>query len=623
MCGIVACITKKSPCHKVNEILTNGLLQLQNRGYDSAGISYYNPNSEQIITIKYASETNKNAIEKVKEHPGISTMNNSIQMGIAHTRWATHGAKSDVNSHPHLSNDNKISLVHNGIIENYLELKDFLIKTGNFTFVSQTDSEVIVNLISYFYNLYKLNMENAINKTIQKLEGTYGLAIINKDYPNSLFCVANGSPILVGKNDESVIIASEISGFCNYLKSYITLQKNDILTIEVTKTGNLNYTMKHTYETKNITHQQIDLTPAPFSHWTLKEIWEQPSVVEKSINFGGRILDERRVKLGGLDSSVGILSNINHVILLGCGTSEHAALAVQHIFKNICNFTTVQVINASEFSCLDVPKHGKTGIIMISQSGETKDLHCCFESMKEKNVITIGVVNVVDSLIAREVNCGVYCNAGREVAVASTKSFTSQVVCLSLIAIWFSEIHKIGEHKRMKIIKDLNQLSFDIENTLKEIQSQMEEISSEFIEREFHKLFILGKKEDESIAKEGALKIKEITYIHAEGCSATALKHGPFALLDENMPVILIDHAEYHSKIRNTWEEVHSRNAPLYLITSDTKHIRGKTIVVNKNESFQNILNVLPLQMLAYSISVAKGINPDTPKNLAKVVTVE
>jgi glucosamine--fructose-6-phosphate aminotransferase (isomerizing) len=381
--------------------------------------------------------------------------------------------------------------------------------------------------------------------------------------------------------------------------------------------------MKHTYETKNITHQQIDLTPATFSHWTLKEIWEQPTVVEKSINFGGRILDERRVKLGGLDSNIDILSNINHVILLGCGTSEHSALAVQHIFKNICNFTTVQVINASEFSSSDVPKHGKTGIIMISQSGETKDLHCCFESIKEKNVITIGVVNVVDSLIAREVNCGVYCNAGREVAVASTKSFTSQVVCLSLIAIWFSEIHKIGEHKRMKIIKDLNQLSFDIENTLKEIQSQMEEIAAEFIEREFHQLFVLGKKEDESTAKEGSLKIKEITYIHAEGCSATALKHGPFALLDENMPVILIDHTEYHSKIRNTWEEVHSRCAPLYLITSDTKHIRGKTIVVNKNESFQNILNVLPLQMLAYSISVAKGINPDTPKNLAKVVTVE
>lgn len=629
MCGIVACLIKKNKKkiqeYKVSDVLINGLLQLKNRGYDSAGISYFNTNCEQIITIKYASEDSKNAIDKVKEHPGIFTMSPCVNVGIAHTRWATHGAKSDINSHPHLSNDNKISIVHNGIIENYSELKKFLIENAGFIFISQTDSEVIANLISYFYNTFKLDMIVSIQKTIEKLEGTYGIAIINKDYPNSIFCVANGSPIIVGKNEDMIIVASEISGFCNYVKSYITLKKNDILTISMDeKTASIDYSTKQTYEIRNITQQKNDLTPYPFDHWTIKEIMEQPLVVQKSINFGGRILDKHRVKLGGLESYQETLKEINHLILLGCGTSENSALASLHIFRSICKFTTVQVCNASEFLLCDIPKEGKTVIIMISQSGETKDLHRCFDFIKEVNIFTIGVINVVDSLIAREVNCGVYCNAGREVAVASTKSFTAQVVCLSLIAIWFSELHKIGEYRRIKIIKDLNQLSFDMENTIKDINMLVDEFACEFLENDYKNIFILGKKQDEAIAKEGALKIKEITYIHAEGSSATSLKHGPFALLDKNMPVILIDNNEYKNKIKNTWEEITSRHAPVYLITtSDIDYANCKKVTIRKNDSFQHLLNIIPLQLLAYFISVKKGIQPDTPKNLAKVVTVE
>ena len=617
MCGIIATLLRQNSKSSVNEILINGLTQLQNRGYDSAGFSYVDENGK-ITTTKFASDNNKTAIQKLVEHGEIPS---NTAVGIAHTRWATHGAKNDTNSHPHNSNDNKISIVHNGIIENYAEIKEFLSKTG-FVFHSQTDSEVIANFISYFYNNYKFDMEESIRKTINKLEGTYGLAILNSDIPNKLYCVANGSPILVGKTDDYCIVASESTGFCNYLKTYITLKKDDVMTICFNEKNVLELTTHNEYEAKKIVNQNIVLTPSPYPHWTLKEIYEQPLVIKNSLNHGGRILDSSSVKLGGLDECRSLLEDVEHLIMLGCGTSENAALYSSHIFKSICNFATVQVINGSEFGEKDIPRYGKTIAIFISQSGETKDLHRCLEIVKSKSVISIGVINVVDSLIAREVDCGVYCNAGREVAVASTKSFTSQVVCLNLIALWFSKLHVGSASKRIRIIKDLNQLSYDFENTLKHIDQQINTIAKDF--SKYNNVFILGKECDEAVAREGALKIKEISYIHAEGCSATALKHGPFALLDENMPVILIDNDHFQSKIINTFEEVSSRHSPIYFISSNST-MESKTTVlkVSKNATFQSLLNIIPLQLLAYYASIEKGINPDTPKNLAKVVTVE
>ena len=619
MCGIVACLLHPdyNKPTLMNKILMDGLIQLQNRGYDSAGISFIDENSH-MKTIKWASTNNNTAIELLEQN----IMDNSSTMGIAHTRWATHGAKNDINSHPHNSNDNKISIVHNGIIENYLELKIFLQDNG-FVFCSQTDSEIIANMISYFYNKNgNKDMRGAIGNTISKLEGTYGIAIINSEKPNKVYCVANGSPLLVSKSDDLIMIASEISGFCNYFKSYITLKHDDILTIFYDDEKNIiDYKSLEHYESTPIIHTNYNLTPHPFPNWTLKEIFEQPETIKKSINFGGRILDSSRVKLGGLDQSIDTMRKIEHLILIGCGTSEHSAIYASHTFKRICSFTTVQVFNGSEFSYEDIPKKGIVGIIFISQSGETKDIHRCIELVKDTDIVTIGVINVIDSLIARLVDCGLYCNAGREVAVASTKSFTSQSICLQLIAIWFSDLHGVFELKRIKIIKDLHNLSVDFENTLNMVQPVVKMIAREMVEKD--SMFILGKGTDESIAKEGSLKIKELAYIHSEGYSATALKHGPFALLNENLPVILIDNPDFKSKIMNSYQEICSRNSPLYFITSDTVNLETPVIKVKQNNSFQSILNNIPLQLLAYYISVYKGINPDTPKNLAKVVTVE
>lgn len=619
MCGIIACLIKPTSNVLVNDILIHGLTQLQNRGYDSAGISLLTDRA--IITTKFASDYVNNAIIKLSAN--IEAHNNT-RVGIAHTRWATHGAKSDINSHPHHSNDNKISIVHNGIIENYIELKNFLINSG-YIFHSQTDSEVIANLISFYYNKTN-NMENAIKKTIRRLQGTYGIAVLCLDTTDKLYCVANGSPLLLGKNDDSIIIASEIAGFCNSCKSYITLNHDDILTVSL-NTGSLCYKTDSIYEMADIIIEDYDLTPSPYLHWTMKEIFEQPIVIQKSINFGGRILNTCNVKLGGLDKCNDILKKIDHLIVIGCGTSEHAGIYASHVFKQICNFTTVHVYNGAEFSLEDLPKKGITGIIFISQSGETKDVFRCVELIKGKNIIKIGVINTVDSLIARHMDCGIYCNAGREVAVASTKSFTSQVICLYLLAIWFSSLHNVCQIERKQIISDLIKLPNDFENTLTNLNAYMQELAKEFIETE--SFFILGKGTDEPIAKEGALKIKEISYIHAEGHSATALKHGPFALLSHDMPVILIDNIQYSKKIQNTLEEISSRHSPIYFITTSDNYNNTESnkikanICVEKNITFQSLLNNIPLQLIAYHVSVQKNINPDTPKNLAKVVTVE
>jgi glucosamine--fructose-6-phosphate aminotransferase (isomerizing) len=345
----------------------------------------------------------------------------------------------------------------------------------------------------------------------------------------------------------------------------------------------------------------------------LKEIHYQPQVVLNAINNGGRIASESRVKLGGLEQHLSILKDINNMIILGCGTSYFAALYGMHFFKRLCNLNTVQVFDGADFCEQDIPKHGKTALILVSQSGETKDLHRCIGIA---DIVTIGVVNVVDSLIARDVDCGVYCNAGVEVGVASTKAFTSQVVCLSMIAVWFSQIHEINEHLRIRLISDLQNLSNDIRNTLASVDRPVRELSLTTL-KNVTNMFILGKGSDEYIAKEGSLKVKEISYIHCEGYSASSLKHGPFALLDENFPVIILNlDAKHQSKIENCVEEVRSRNAPVVII--------GKSgIRVLYNASYASLLGIVPIQLLAYYLSVDRSINPDKPKNLAKVVTVE
>jgi len=615
MCGIFGLVLLKH--NNLYQLIINGLIQLQNRGYDSSGLCAINEDTFELH--KFASTTQMNAIEKLT-YTQIKSFNNSY-IGFGHNRWATHGGKTDENAHPHLSNSGNFAIVHNGIIENYKELKKILLSEG-FIFKSQTDTEVIVNLIEVNYNKCN-NIYEAIKKTIENLTGTYGLIIQSTFEPDILYCVRNGSPLLVGQNEDKIIVTSEQSGFCGMMSNYITLHNDDICIIS-REDGNLSIKTKQNYKKKNVTIFESELTPHPYYHWTLKEIYQQPEVILNTINKGGRIRNKTEVKLGGLEQHSELLKIVNNIILLGCGTSYFAGLYGMYYFKHLCNFNTIQVFDGAEFDEYDIPKIGTTALILISQSGETKDLHRCIQIAKNHNLTTIGIVNVVDSLIAREVDCGIYCNAGKEVGVASTKAFTSQVVCLSMAAIWFSTLHEVNKQKRAKMICDLHNLSNDIQMTLDECSSKISDIASNF---KADNMFILGKGTDEFIAKEGALKIKEISYVHSEGYSSSSLKHGPFALLDEKFPVIILNLDQNHStKTMNCYQEVSSRNAPIIFITNEISICDGlmsEYVLIPENKSYASLIGIIPIQLFAYYLSINRGINPDKPKNLAKVVTVE
>lgn len=618
MCGIISAITiKKTNIKKCSNILFDGLQQIQNRGYDSAGICTIQENN--FILDKFASETLITSIEKIQH---CLPNHESSTIGIAHTRWATHGPKTDINSHPHMSMDNKFALVHNGIIENYKELKEMLIQNG-YIFTSQTDTEVIVQLLSFLYRKNK-NILDTINETVKLLNGTWGLAILCIDSPDTIYCTRHGSPLLVTYNDDYAIISSEQSGFSNYVNNYFVLKNYDICVLR-NESDKITIKTNHSYELKKITVSLTNTSPSPYLHWTLKEIYDQKESINKAISFGGRLLSLEEVKLGGLETHKEKLMKIDNLILLGCGSSYNAGLLGSYFFKELCHFHCVLVIDGSEFNENDIPKYGTTGLVLLSQSGETKDLYRCIKIANTYNLFTIGIVNVVDSLIAREVDCGCYLNAGREVAVASTKSFTSQCVMLSMVAIWFSQNKKIHCEKRYKYIKDLYNLQMDIIDLLGKLE---EDITETILNIFTHSsCFILGKGKSEAIAREGALKMKEITYIHCEGCSTSSLKHGPFALLSDNFPVIMLStNPEDSASIENIYQEIKSRNANIVFITNNEKNLEDKeksnVLLVPENKTYNELLSVLYLQMIAYKIALKKEINPDFPKNLAKVVTV-
>ena len=610
MCGIIAYIGNDNSYEKC----LCGLQQLQNRGYDSAGICSLSNN--QFVNHKYASSDKESALVKLD---ACSNNHTGTSLSIGHTRWATHGAKTDTNSHPHISSDGLFSLVHNGIIENYAELKEMLIGEG-YTFSSQTDTEVIVNLLSFMYHKNeKKSVELAIKKTVENLEGTWGLAILCKDEPNKLYATRHGSPIVVSANDDMAIVTSEQSGFCNLVSNYMVLKNYDVCVLE--KVGDkIKMTTKETYLVKEMKMGETALTPDPYPHWTIKEIHEQHESCLRAISHGGRLMSNNEVKLGGLNEKKEELLKLDNMLLLGCGTSYHAGMFGVNYLKELGGFNTVQLYDGAEFNEQDIPKQGKTGVILLSQSGETKDLHRCIQIGRQHDLYLIGVVNVVDSLIAREVDCGCYLNAGREVAVASTKAYTSQIIILNLIALWFAQEKKIHDGKREKYIQDLRNLHIDIKKTVELCENSIDDVLSLF---QHHSCFLLGKGKGESIAREGALKIKEISYIHAEGYSTSSLKHGPFALLHEGFPVVLIaPDNEHYAKNENAYEEIKSRHATIIYVTD--KDVEKENIIkITKNESFQDFLSIIPLQILAYKLSLVRGLNPDMPRNLAKVVTVE
>ena len=485
---------------------------------------------------------------------------------------------------------------------------------------SQTDSEVIVNLLSFYYKKYNI-VEHALLEVIKLLEGTWGIVILCTDQPNKLYCTRNGSPLLIGSDNEKCIITSEQSGFCNLINNYFALLNNDICTI-FNNNGNIEVDTNNKYKLNKVLQNKNALSPSPYKHWMIKEIYDQENSCLHAIKLGSRLMKNNTVKLGGLYEKKNELENIDNIILLGCGTSYNAGSMTVYYFKYLCKFNSVQVIDGADFNILDVPKKGKTCLILLSQSGETKDLHRCIKIAKEYQLYTIGVINVVDSLIAREVDCGCYLHAGREVSVASTKSYTSMIIVLVMISIWFSQTYYPHDNikKRSHIIKDLNNISSDIKTVLK-CRTNIKNILHLFNNK--HSCFILGKGRGESVAKEAALKIKEISYIHAEGYSTSSLKHGPFALLEQNFPVIILSPDDEHlSKSNNAIEEVKSRHAKVIKITNKEDN-DPNTIVVPYNKTFNHLLMIVPLQILAYELSLARGYNPDMPRNLAKVVTVE
>uniref|UniRef100_A0A6C0B6X5 Glutamine--fructose-6-phosphate aminotransferase [isomerizing] n=1 Tax=viral metagenome TaxID=1070528 RepID=A0A6C0B6X5_9ZZZZ len=609
MCGIVAYLGNDA---FITYVLS-GLKLLQNRGYDSVGISCVIDND--IHTEKYASSHTYDSLEKLDNK--VSSLKQMWPYcGIGHTRWATHGGKTDTNAHPHHDNKNRIALVHNGIIENFDEIKSRLFEKG-YTFLSQTDTEVIAVLIGYYLDMND-PIETAIQNTLKELLGTWALVIIHKDFPNKLWITRNGSPLLLGFENEYVMVASEQIAFNNYIKKYIVIENHDL--IEISKedrviTYNKNI---HRYEIKEKNNIPIELKPNGYKHWLLKEIFEQPDSVNRAINNGGRIENNTCVKLGGLDTYKSRLLEINHLIILGCGTSYNSGLWSLEIFKNLDIFHTVVVYDGAEFNVKDIPKIGNSGVILLSQSGETKDLHRCIQIAKDYDIITIGVVNIADSLIARESDCGVYLNAGREVAVASTKSFTNQCTVLTMIAIWFSQNRGTCIEKRKKIINDIRKLPFQIQDlcdNVENIKAVAEDLKT------VKSLFVLGKGKEEAIAKEGALKLKEVAYIHAEGYSSSALKHGPFALIEPGLPIILLDvDDEHREKNKNTYQEVIARNAKVIKI-SDNK--TDCLLYIEKNGTFGGVLANIYLQLLSYYLAMENDYNPDFPRNLAKVVTVE
>ena len=537
MCGICAYIGTKIAFG----ILYQGLQILQNRGYDSSGICTIFEN--EFVLSKYATSPERSALNvlNMDKHMHKGTI------GISHTRWATHGPKTKINAHPHNDINNKISVIHNGIIENYKEIYNKLTKKG-YDFVSETDTEVVSNLISSLLD-DGLDMYDAISNATQILEGTWALVIINKNEPNRLYLAKNGSPLLVGFgiHNDFAIIASEQSVFSNYVNRYISLEDKEIMVIiqEDNIIKQLNPENKESeelklsdYQLRKTISEYISLSPEPYPHWTIKEIYEQPQSIINAYNGGGRLDGNSKVKLGGLDGKSEVLLKIKNLIILGCGTSLNAGRVGARFMRKLRCFNTVQVIDASEFESFYIPENvNDFGVLCLSQSGETKDVSITMDICKERGITTFSVVNVVGSNISHKSDCGVYLNSGREVGVAATKSFTSQCLVLSLIAIWFSQNRNKSLNVRMEMIRDIRNIHMNMSSVFNQYH-KCKEICTKL--KDAKSIFILGTKDTEAIAREGALKIKELSYIHAEGYPSSALKHGTFALIDDGTPIIFL-----------------------------------------------------------------------------------
>jgi len=609
MCGIVSYIGPR----EAYPIIVKGLKRLEYRGYDSAGVALIH-NDELNI---YKTKGKVADLETSTEGKDVSG-----HVGMGHTRWATHGEPNNVNAHPHLSQSKNLAVIHNGIIENYATIKEELQQRGH-VFASDTDTEVLIHLIEDIQINENISIDESVRLALNQVIGAYAIVILVKNEPAKLIAARKGSPLVVGIGDQpgEYFMASDATPIVEYTRDVFYLNDGEIAIIKdgklIVKTID-NVTKTPFIQKLEINLEQIEKGGYP--HFMLKEIYEQPKSIHDSIR--GRIDSiQGKFAMRSIHEYEDKLRNVKRLILIGCGTSWHAALVGEYLFEEYARIP-VEVEYASEFRYRDPIIYPDDLVIAISQSGETADTLAAMELAKEKGATVFGVCNVVGSSIPRMSHAGAYTHAGPEIGVASTKAFTTQVSCLCLCALWFSQDRNINKHIRTHIIKDLQNLSADFTKCLDVAYSSVDNAVN--VLSKYNNLFILGKNNDEAIAHEGALKIKEIAYIHSEGFSSSALKHGPFALLGPDMPLILLNNnVEYEPKVLNCYEEVASRKSPIIFITNNAHMQKENTIYIPYNESFSSLLSIIPFQLIAYKISVLRGINPDKPKNLAKVVTVE
>ncbi|ROL60094.1 glutamine--fructose-6-phosphate transaminase (isomerizing) [Bacteroidetes/Chlorobi group bacterium MS-B_bin-24] len=610
MCGIVGYIGKRNAV----TVLLNGLQRLEYRGYDSAGLSIIEDGN--LLTFKKQGKVK----ELIKVLEGKEFKAN---IGIAHTRWATHGEPSDINAHPHHDNSGNIAIVHNGIIENYASLKQMLISKG-YKFVSATDTEVLAVLIGYFYEKVK-DLEEAVRTALTEVQGTFGLAVLSTYEPNKIIAARRGSPMIVGLGEEEFIVASDASAIIQYTRQVIYLSDNEMVTL-----NNENYYTKtiDNIRTNNIVHLvDFDLSKIEkggFEHFMLKEIFEQPQTIRDACR-GRLIVEEGIARLGGLLPVLDKLREVDRIIITGCGTSWHAGLVGEYLIENLCEIP-VEVEYASEFRYRNPILRKNDIVIAISQSGETADTLAAVQEAKQKNATVLGIVNVVGSSIARQTDAGVYIHAGPEIGVASTKAFTSQLVVLTLISLLLGRMRNLSKIEGIRIARGIKELPEKVEKIL-EKADQIKEIAREF---KYSRNFLyLGRGYNFPVALEGALKLKEISYIHAEGYPSAEMKHGPIALIDENMPVVFIaPKDEIYDKVISNIEEVRSRKGRVIAIATEndetiTRYAERVIYIPDTLPMLTPILTVIPLQLLAYYIAVELGCNVDQPRNLAKSVTVE
>ena len=611
MCGIVGYIGKK----EAKPILLNGLFRLEYRGYDSAGIATIENSGLKVIK-------NKGRVNDLSNTNGIDSLKGTL--GIGHTRWATHGKPSSTNSHPHMDNSENFAVVHNGIIENYADLKEFL-KSHKYTFLSETDTEVIPNLIHFYYESSKksgnLRFLDAVANACKMLKGSYAIEILSSMYPDNMIVVRKDSPLVIGKGIEENYISSDIPAILSFTKDFYLLNDNEFAFISRDSINfydsELNTINK---ECQNITWNAGAAEKDGYPDFMLKEINEQPKSIRETI--GSRISNDSKTHLSDIDLDKKYLSSINKIFIVACGTAMHAGYATKPIFEGLCEIP-VEVDAASEFRYRNPLINEKTLCIFVTQSGETADTIAALKLAKSKGAKTIAVSNVIGSSITREANYTVYTHAGPEIAVASTKAYTSQIVLLAIIAIYFSEILEKNSDKALELKNDILLLP----SKLEEVLENTDKIKA-FAQRIYKEkdVFFIGRGIDYSVAQEGSLKLKEISYIHSEAYPSGELKHGAIALIENDITVIsvLTNRLLVEKSVSNILEVV-TRGAKTFIVTNqELNHDFDEVIQIPKTNSLISpVLSVVPLQILAYYISKEKGLDVDKQRNLEKSVNVE